>query len=199
MGCASWRLSGKVGPLMAQFLRIALGVNVLPLALELHRAAHLWDEYPMRRTYPGTPHAQMTDIFVRFRPREEIAGPESHNEQYRNVFWPAWRELPSLRPLVFNLMAIVQAVELGSILVTRLPPGGKILPHNDGGHGWAPEFYNTKAHLTVAGRSLSRCGGEEVEMLQGECWTFDNLVEHSLENPGPGERIVVIISMRCEP
>ena len=182
---------------MAQFLRLASGVSVIPLALELHRAGHLWDDYAIRRTYPGTPHGQMTDIFVRFRPRDEITGPESHNGEYRNAFWPAWRELPSLRPIVFNLMAAVQAVELGSILITRLPPGGEILPHSD--HvGWAPEFYNTKCHLTVAGRSLSRCGGEEVVMQTGEVWTFNNLVEHSVKNTGDVERIVVIISMRCE-
>ena len=183
---------------MSQFLRIASGVNVVPLALELHRAPHLWGDYPIRQEYAGTPHAATKDIFVRFRPREEITGPQSHQDAgYRNAFWPAWRELPALRPIVFAMMAQVQGVELGSILITRLPSGGEILPHADRGV-WAPEFYNCKCHLTVAGRSLSMCGGEEVTMLPGEVWTFDNLVEHSVKNPGTEDRIVVIVSMRVE-
>ena len=36
--------------------------------LELNRAAHLWDQNPERRLYPGTPHAAMTDITVRYMP-----------------------------------------------------------------------------------------------------------------------------------
>jgi hypothetical protein len=63
--------------------------------------------------------------------------------------------LPSLRPMIFGLMARVQAVELGSILITKLPAGGEILPHSDQG-SWAPEHYNCKAHITVAGSALVR-------------------------------------------
>lgn len=182
---------------MGQFLRIAHSVDTMPVLLELQRAPHLWDDYPMRRTFPGTAHGQMTDVFVRFRPRDQIKGLESHNDEYRCEFWPAWRELPSLRPLVFALMAKASAVELGSILITRLPPGKKILLHSDRGP-WAPEFYNCKAHLTLIGSSLSRCGEDVVTMRAGEAWTFDNLIEHEVENPGSEERIVVIVSMRVE-
>ena len=183
---------------MTRFLRIAQAVNVLPVALDLLRAPHLWDAHTTRKTYPGTPHAAMSDIWVRFRPPGEITDITSHQEEYRCEFYPAWRELPSLRPITFSLMAAVQAVELGSILITRLPPGGQILPHSDRG-SWAAEFYNTKLHLTVAGLSLSSCDGEAVTMQTGDVWTFDNLLEHSVENPGEVDRIAVIFSMRCEP
>ena len=182
---------------MIRFLRIAQQVNVLPLAIELHRATHLWDAETARKTYPGTPHAAMSDIWVRFRPKGQLKDITSHQEEYRCEFWPAWRELPALRPLAFNLMAAVQAVELGSILITRLSPGGEILPHSDRG-SWAAEFYNTKLHLTVAGASVSRCAGEAVTMSAGDVFTFDNLLEHSVENHGETDRIAVIFSMRCE-
>lgn len=183
---------------VGQFIKLASGINVLPVALELSRIAHRWNEYDVRKTYAGTPHAGMDDIYVRYRDRAEIKGPASHNDAgYRNVWWSAWPELPSLRPIVFALMSTVSAVELGSVLLTRLPPGGKILPHSDAG-SWAPGFYNCKVHVTIAGRSISRCGGDQVEMVQGDAYEFDNLTEHSVENLGPGERIVCIVSMRCE-
>jgi hypothetical protein len=171
---------------------------MMPLLLELHRAPQLWDQNPARRQYEGTPHAAMRDIWVRFRPAEELTGPDAFWGEYRCVFWPAWHELPSLRPMVFALMSKVSAVELGSILITRLPPGGEILAHSDQG-GWGPGWFNCKCHLTVAGSSESMCDGETVTMRTGDIFTFDNLLVHSVKNAGDCDRIVCIVSMRCEP
>ena len=183
---------------MRNFLRIAHGVDTAPVLLELVRNADLWDEHRTRKTYAGTPHAEMSDIWVRFRPQREIEGLASHQEEYRCEFYDAWRRLPSLRPLVAAIKARVDAVELGSILITRLPPHAAILQHTDGG-AWAPTFYNCKAHVTLSGSSRSNCAGEEVTMAQGDVWTFDNLLEHGVHNPGDTDRIALIISMRCEP
>ena len=116
--------------------------------------------------------------------------------EHRNLFWPAWHELPALRPMVFGLMQRVAATELGSILITKLPPGGRIQPHSDAG-SWAPEFYHCKAHLTLAGSALVYCEDEACQFDTGTAWTFDNLLTHSIENVGDCDRIVVIVSMRC--
>jgi hypothetical protein len=93
-------------------------------------------------------------------------------------------------------MRRVSAVELGSILITKLPPGGRILPHTDAG-SWAPEYYTCKAHLTLAGSALVRCEDEVCRFDPGTVWTFDNLLMHDLENNGKCDRIVVIVSMRA--
>ena len=57
-----------------RFVQLASGVDVVPVLLELNRAAHLWDRNPERRLYPGTPHAAMTDITVRYMPEEQLTG-----------------------------------------------------------------------------------------------------------------------------
>lgn len=181
-----------------QFLRVAQNVDVTPVLLELNRAAHLWNANTTRKTYLGTPHAAMDDIWVRFRPADRIKGLHSHQEEYRCAYWPAWHELPSLRPMIRALKNIVDAVELGSILITRLPPGARIDPHSDRG-SWAAEFYNTKLHVTLAGQALVRCEDETVLMCGGDCWTFDNLREHDIQNTGEVDRVALIVSMRCEP
>jgi hypothetical protein len=181
---------------MRRFQQIAAGVDVLPVLLELHRAPHLWDRNPQRRLYAGTPHGAMTDITVRYMPEEQITL-AARRAEHRNVFWDAWDDLPALRPLVFSMMARVGDVELGSILITRLPPGKEILPHSDAG-SWAPEFYNCKCHLTLAGVAVTVCHGEACEQQAGEIWTFDNLLLHSIRNTGPVDRICCITSMRVE-
>lgn len=179
-----------------RFVQLASGVDTVPVLLQLNRAAHLWDRSPFRRLYPDTPHAAMTDIIVRYMPEGNVTL-ESRRLEHRNVFWPAWHELSALRPIVFLLMGRVGAVELGSILITKLPPGKVIQPHTDAGN-WAPEFYNCKAHLTVYGSALSWCKDEESIQRAGEVWTFDNLLPHSITNNGDCDRICCIISMRCE-
>jgi hypothetical protein len=181
-----------------RFVQIAANVDPLAVRLELERAPHLWDQAPTRRLYPGTPHAAMTDIYVRYMPPEQLTNLEARKREHRNVFWPAWHALPSLRPVVFGLMTRVQACELGSILITRLPPGASIEPHSDAG-SWAPEFYNLKAHWTVAGCSNSFCEDELCRMETGSVWTFDNLRNHGVTSVANEEdRIAVIVSMRCE-
>lgn len=179
-----------------QFVQLASGVDTVPVLLELARAARLWDRNPERRLYPGTPHGEMVDITVRYMPQDQVTL-EARGLEHRNVFWPAWHELPALRPLVFGLMQRVAATELGSILITKLPTGGIIKPHSDAG-SWAPEYYNCKCHITLEGSALVRCGEDMVEMKAGTIWTFDNLLDHSVECVGENDRVNCIISMRCD-
>ena len=182
---------------MSRFVQLASGVDVVPVMLELNRASHMWDQNPERRLYAGSPHSAMTDITVRYMPEADVTM-ETRRLEHRNVFWPAWSALPALRPMVFALMQRVQAVELGSILLTKLPPGKMIEPHSDAGN-WAPEFYSCKCHITLAGSALVRCEDDMTEFVTGSIWTFDNLLMHSIQNGGDRDRIVCIVSMRCEP
>ena len=179
-----------------RFVRLASGVDTVPVLLELARAAHLWDRNPERRLYPGTPHGEMVDITARYMPADQVTM-EARRLEHRNVFWPAWYELPALRPLVFGLMQRVAATELGSILITKLPAGGKIAPHSDAGN-WAPEYYHCKAHLTLAGSAVVHCEDEVCQFDAGTVWTFDNLLNHSVECVGDRDRVVCIVSMRCK-
>lgn len=181
---------------MTRFYQLAANVDVLPLLAELARNESLWDRNSDRRTYPGSPHRDMVDITARYMPEADISL-ASRSTEHRNVWWDAWHKLPALRPIVFGLMARVSAVELGSIILTRLPPGKSILPHSDAG-AWAPEWYNCKAHLTVQGRALVRCDDDVCTFEQGTVWTFDNLLTHSVENTGRTDRISLIVSMRAE-
>jgi hypothetical protein len=181
---------------VGRFTLIADHIDVVPLALELARNEALWDSNSMRRTYDNSPHAAMVDITARYMPEADVtlAG---RGTEHRNVWWPAWYQLPALRPLVFGLMARVAAVELGSVIITRLPPGETILPHSDAG-SWAPTYYSCKAHVTVAGQALVRCAEDECVFARGTVWTFNNLLTHSVENTGEGDRISLIVSMRSE-
>lgn len=185
---------------MRNFLRIATGVDVTPALLELHRQPELWDEFTERKTADRTPHAAMSDIWLRYRARADLeADRSSYLTPHTPVFYPAWSKLPALRPIVFGVMTRVQAVQLGGMLITRLPPGGEILPHDDLG-SWHAEFFNTKAYVALSSPPgcWNSCGGEVIHMASGDVWTFDNLLPHAVGNPSDEDRITLIVSMRCE-
>lgn len=171
---------------------------MLPLALDLYRHPELWDQNRARTGGMGS-FMGTSDIWVRFRDPAELTSPESFCEPFTPVFYPAWYVLPHLRPIVFGLMARVEAVALGGILITRVPAGQQVAPHDDRGR-WHPEHYTTKAYVPLATnpQCYSTCGDERVTMATGDAWLFDNLKVHSTVNQGETDRVTLIVSMRCE-
>lgn len=181
------------GGRLKNFLKIAEGVDVLPLLLGLQRQPELWNRNTLRKEAPGTPHAEMTDIWVRFAEKEEDF-PKPHFA----TWYPAYWKLPQLRPIIFALMARVEATHLGGVLITRIPPGGVIHPHVD--TGWHPEFYNTKLYVVLQSnpQCVFRVEDEKVSMRVGDVWRIDNTKEHEVVNAGDAERMTLIICTRCE-
>lgn len=183
---------------MRNFQLIASGIDTLPLMIDLYRQPELWNQNNARTArigfFDGT-----DDIWVRFRDPSELTVRDAHMDWFSPVFYPAWHALPHLRPLVFSLMARLEAVQLGAIFITRVPSGQQVKPHDDRGR-WHPEFFTTKAYIPLATNSqcYSTCEDEKIVMGIGECWLFDNLKTHSTVNEGATDRITLIVAMRVE-
>lgn len=181
---------------MRNFLRVATGVSVTPLLLALARRPDLWNQNTLRTTHPQSPHTQVDDIWLRFNelpaPGEEAKVMDDHE----SIDYPAYKELPEARQLVMSLFAAVQGERLGRVLITRLPPGGRIDAHVDGGEHAA---YYERFHVVLQSneQSLFRAGDEAVQMRSGEAWWFDNSAEHEVMNQGPDDRIHLIVDARC--
>lgn len=184
---------------MRNFARVAVGIDVAPALAQLAEHPSLWNAHTHRRDAPGSPHTEMSDIWVRFRDRAELTSPARFAEPHNPVWYPAIAALPALRPIIFDVMRAVEATRLGGVLITRIPPGGRIAEHHDRG-GWHAEFYTTKVYVPLAANSrcVNRCEDEAVVMDVGEAWTFDNLKLHSVENNGASDRITLIVCMRTD-
>lgn len=184
---------------MNNFLKIAEGLDVTAVAASIALHPELWNKYGQRKGYDGTPHLAMSDIWVRFNdPKNLELGYEKFTAEHDPVWYPAIHDLAPIRPLVFSLMAKVQATRLGGVLITKIPPGGKILPHAD--KGWHPEHYNFKVYVPIQSNPgcMNRVGDERVSMQVGEAWYFNNLLEHEVANDGDDDRITLIVCMRVE-
>lgn len=183
---------------MKNFQRVMAGVDVSAAHNAVMRNPDLWDQHTLRTTHPGTPHTEVSDIWLRFSDEVQaeakglIAGVIDEHE---SINFPAMRELPQLRPLIFGLMAKVEGERLGRVLVTKLKPEGKIEPHIDGGSHAA---YYDRFHIVLHAEpnSLFGAGDETVEMRTGEIWWFDNSATHWVRNNSKDDRVHLIVDIR---
>lgn len=185
---------------MRYFQQLAAGVNVTPLMNALQRQPELWDANPIRTQHPGTAHAQVSDILLRFNDLDEYlrtGDPTTITDDKEAIAYPAWDKLPQIRPIIFDLMRTVEATRLGRVIITRLPPGREITPHEDQG---APATYFER--YQVALQSLPganfHIGDETANFRSGDVWWINNKITHSVVNNSADDRIVMIVDLRCE-
>lgn len=181
---------------MRNFLRIATGVNVIPLLHALARRPDLWNQQTLRTTHPQSPHTQVDDIWLRFNVLPSPGNEAQVMDEHESIDYPSYALLPEARALVMAVFAAVAGERLGRVLITRLPPGGHISPHVDGGSH--AEYYE-RHHVVLQSNpdSLFRAGEEAVSMQAGEVWWFDNSQDHEVFNHGADDRIHLIIDAKC--
>lgn len=185
---------------MNNFQKIADGIDTVPALLALKQNADLWDKRKWRTTYVGTPHGDVSDIWLRFNDEEVTAAASVDPTKMddKQEWYPEWHLFPQLRPMIFGLMNRVNAYELGRLVITRLKPGGRILPHADTMGDYANSEDGARYHIVLQGLpgSLFRAGDETVNMLTGEVWWFNHLAEHEVVNNSADDRIHLLIDTR---
>jgi len=135
------------------FNKLTDAMNVLPLQLAVRRMPGLFGKYK-DRCIGDSPHRESEDLWIRYNKREEVdkhdqplTADHPANEWHRSVWYPAYYQLPQLRPIIFDLMAFVEGEELGTVLMVKLEPGKTIYTHCDG--GWAAGYYEKYTGLTT--------------------------------------------------
>ena len=181
---------------MNNFQILHRGLDVVPLANELIRNEHLWNQNDLRTTHEASPHTQVDDIFLRFNDLDLYKdNPAEIIDEHESINYPALSVLTQARQIIFWLMSRVQGERLGRCLITRLAPGDVIEAHEDGG---SHADYYDRYHVVLQGLpgSVFNCGDESVVMLTGEVWWFRNNVTHEVINNSADDRIHMIIDIR---
>jgi len=178
---------------MKNFLKIGSGIDTSPLLLQLHHNPQLWDAENVRKTFMAeSPHREVSDILLRFSdPQAANIGDELVCEDT-----PAMNVLFEARNLVFPLMTAVRGVMLGRVMITKLPPGGRIYPHTDLRGRYANTYRRFHLPLQSAPGCIFRADDEEVFMRPGEAWDFNAHAEHEVVNNSPIDRIHLIVDIR---
>lgn len=193
---------------MRNFLKLAEGVDVTPLLLELSRQPDLWNAHRVRTFHEQSAHRVIDDVILRYNP----FGPEDDFvdavcSRIEVVNYPPFGRLHHARVLVNQLMARVGGEHLGRVFISRMRPGVSIPPHTDRiapaeeayPDRIPPAEYYDRYHICLQSSPgvLFRCGDEEVYMAPGECWWFQNLIEHEVRNHSAGDRIHLVCDIHA--
>lgn len=173
--------------------------DVADLARQLRDHPDLWNAHALRKTAVGSPHSRMNDIWVRYNdvaPFRESGDYSTFNDPHVPIWYPAWKLLPALRPIIFDLMTLVEGEMLGGVLITRIPPGQGIAKHID--KGWHVAYYS-KYYLSIQSSPGAEfhCADEVLTPVTGEVYLFDNKLEHWVENKSNVDRITLIVCIRA--
>lgn len=177
------------------FLKIAEGVNVLPLRMALIRQPELFGKNNERATAYKSPHKNMTDIWVRYNDLKNYG--EGFNNEHDSVWYPDSALIPQVRDIVFWLMSLVNGERLGGVLITKLPAGGKIASHVD--TGWHAEYYD-KYYIPIQNDDGAIFGFEDgvIKPRIGDVYWFKNSNPHWVENNSSIDRIALIVCIRSQ-
>jgi hypothetical protein len=188
---------------MRNFMKLAEGIDVLPLLLSIKRMPELWSMDTYWKEHPVPVFREVDTIFLRFpnKPPYEFES-EAALLAYRESVdemecfdQPAFDLIPEARTLIFQLMARVQGERLGRVLINRLPPGAHVPAHCDSSRDMK---YYDRFHIVLETNPAIefRAGDEGAHMGFGEVWWFENAVEHEVWNRGDSDRIHMIIDIR---
>ena len=175
--------------------RITSGWDVTELQEQLKNPG-VWNRNNLRTTAYGTPHLASSDIWVRFREWSKVLADRPHcTDEHESVWYPVVREIPAVIELVDAAKEIAEADTLGGVLITKVPPGGRIEPHVD--RGWHAEYYR-KIAVQIQGNKDQAFCFENVELRPetGDVYEFRNQEIHWVINDSAEDRITLIVCVR---
>ncbi len=108
--------------------------------------------------------------------------------------------LPAVWPIVerVNAAAGGDPDQIGHVIITRLPKGGRIGKHID----YAPPipglpyWQRHQVPLAVSPGVVFGCGDEELYMKPGRAYWFDNQQPHWVHNGSGRDRLTMIVEIR---
>ncbi len=185
---------------MSSYKKLDLRLNVQPLKEALERRSDLFGKYDYRATSEGSPHSEMKDIWVRYKdvaPHIKSGDFSSFANEHDSIWYQVYRDLPETKEIIFSVMNAVNGERLGGVLITKLPPGGKIKKHVDG--GWHAEYYD-KYYVPVKNEDGAIFSFEDgvIAPAEGDVYWFDNSKPHWVENNSDSERIAMVICIRTD-
>ena len=182
---------------MKSHFKIADDFDVQPLRESLGKHPELFGQHLQRAQMYLSPHSAMKDIWVRYNDIAKYTDLSTFNDEHDSVWYPAAQDIPEVKALCYRLMALVKGERLGGVLITKVPPGGRIEPHTDA--GWHAEYYS-KFYIPIQNEEGASFGFADgvIRPKLGEVWCFDNSVPHWVTNDSDQDRLSLIVCIRTD-
>lgn len=166
-------------------------LDIAALAAELAARPYAWQLDTFWKDFPGSMFREVDTIYLRFPDKEPYRVGYGDVETCHDE--PAMKLFPEAAKMIVVIEQALMARKTGRVLINRLDPGARVLPHSDGER---PPY--SRYHLVVQTHDAVefRCGTERATMKRGELWWFDNSLQHEVINHGTTPRIHMIMDAR---
>lgn len=181
---------------MPPIYHVASGFDVAPLVAQIQAHPEIWNTHKMRTEAYGTPHNEVSDIWVRYNDWANFTGDiQAFNGPHESTWYPVVETIPAVLPLCADVMRVTGLSQLGGVLITKIPPGAQVAPHVDG--GWHAGHY-LKFALQLLGGPDQEFWFEDATLSAdaGDLYTFDNSKLHAVYNRSDRDRMTCIICLR---
>ncbi len=175
---------------------IGLTLDVAEAVKQVDAHPEVWNTHRMRTEQYGTPHNGVSDIWVRYRNWADYTGDwAAFHDEHESEWYPVVTTFPAVWSLTRKLKRFVGGKRLGGVLITKIPPGGRVEPHIDG--GWHARHYDKYAVQLKGNQDQAFCFEDsELRAEPGECYTFDNSKLHWVTNDSDSDRMTLIVCVR---
>lgn len=174
---------------MSNFLKLAQGINITPIALQVASNTHLWSQERIGKIWKEQfPDLEIQEIMLRYT--------RTLSRDDLQCLWePPATVLSEAKALAIQLCALHKADQVGRVMLTRLPPRRSIPRHADTEGDYCS--YYTRFHVPIASEPGVRffCGDEFVEMTPGDLWWANIRLPHSIVNDSVADRIHLTIDL----
>jgi len=169
-------------------------LDVSPLLNEVNTNDGLFGSLPLRTSYKDSPHHESEDILLRGPSISGKSKLDLQNE-IQCINYDTFDLFPEIYEHVLDLMSLVRGEQLGRVVITKLPPKGKIHEHID--EGDAGDFYTRYHTVLQSGEgSIFKSGDETIKMEDGGVYYVNNHVLHSVVNNSEVQRIHLICDIQ---
>lgn len=181
---------------MPSIQHVTSGFDVAQAVEQIQAHPEVWNTHRERTEAYGTPHNGVSDIWVRYNDWSAYTGDwHAFHEEHESVWYPVIATLPAVWSLCRKVKRHVGADTLGGVLITKVPPGGRVEPHIDG--GWHARHYDKYAVQLQGNQQQAFCFEDaELRAEPGDLYTFDNSRLHWVTNDSDSDRMTLIICLK---
>lgn len=185
---------------MSKLALLESNLVVNPLVWAIQQNDYLWNQHTARQKIYNSPHTQMSDIWVRYNHIDNLKYENDlteFNSEHESVWYPCYYDVlkPYIDDLIFPVMLYLKATRLGAVLITKIPPGGRVDPHIDA--GWHANYYEKFAiQLQSAPGQYFKVEELKLETKPGDLFQFDNSKVHAVYNNSNYDRMTMIVCVK---
>lgn len=145
-----------------------------------------------RSDAPTSSHKDTQAVFLRM---SDLVLPSDVFDDLDAFSCPILIDSPKVQDILSDIAYLVGASRIGRAMLVNLPPGGRVVPHEDQGD-YCAAYRRFHLPIVTNDEVIFTCGDTQKHMEEGVLYEIDNKQSHHTENPSTQNRLHLIVDMQ---